>query len=151
MNEEIMRALAISDKLAKEGKEALSENELAFLVAMRKKDNEKIKKQLEFKDVYYFADKGGSFKFEPSDKDRITVFATRNGAIEEIGVAEFYERFGEYSHIGVNVLVESDVSVKLWDEDKDFLEYGEEEEYVVKNSYHFDEVLCVYKSFVEKK
>lgn len=151
MNEEIVRALAISDKLSKEGKEALSEEELAFLISMRKKDNEKMKKQLEFKDVYYLADKGGSFKFEPSEKDKIRVFARRNGEIEEIGIADFYENFGEYSHIGVNVLVESEVSVKFWDESKDFLEYGEEEEYVVKNSYHFDEILCVYKSFVEKK
>ena len=147
MNEEMMRALAISDKLAKEGKDALSEEELNYLIALRKKDNEQIKKQLEFKDVYYLADKGGSFKFEPSDKDKITVFV----GDKEMDIAEYYEKFSELPHIGVNVLVESDVSVKLWDESKDFLEYGKEEEYVVKNSYHFDEILCAYKSFVEKK
>ena len=70
-----------------------------------------------------------------------------------VGLEEFYQGFdkGEYLNVGINAIVTSRVILQLWDEASGYTEKSDKEEYVVKATYKFAEVTCVYKNeFVEK-
>ena len=145
--------LEISDRIAKG--EEVSASELAFAVEVRKADNEKMKGQLALDTKYYVCDRSGvSTLLKETEFDKIAIKCRKaNGEEVTVGLEEFYQGFdkGEYSNVGINAIVTSRVILQLWDEASGYTEKSDKEEYVVKATYKFAEVTCVYKNeFVEK-
>ena len=149
LEKSMQKYLEISAKIEKG--EKVSDEEKAFLIEVRKSDNAKMRGQIKKDTVYYMCDRSRiSTMLKESEFDKVIVRAKRvdSGKYEEVGIEEFYNSFeyGEYFNNGISVIVVSKLILELWDKSNDYLTKDKKEEYVVKATYKFDEVTCVYKN-----
>lgn len=152
MEKDFKTYLKLEDKAEKNGLEALSSEELDFVIETRKADTDKALESVKKEPTYFINDKGGSsLKLEETEHDKIEV-VLRNGKV--LSLEEFYESFEDEENeeliYGVSVLIKSLVTFDLWDKDNGYKTKLIGERYVVNTHYKLAEVTSIAKSFIEK-